>query len=74
MRLRDVINQFKNSPQFLLTINEVCEEYSGRIEDLMKEDYYKKYQDWRVKGMHLMSINMRPELCIHIEKGGSYDT
>ncbi len=69
MRLRDVINQFKNSPPFLLTINEVCDEWYNGIEELPKEDFYKKYRDYKVKGMSILTTNMTPELCIRIEKG-----
>ncbi len=75
MRLRDVMNQFKNSSLFLLTINEVCDEYYGDIEELMKEDYCKKYLDCKVRGMSIMMTNFMPELLIKIEeKGGTYDT
>lgn len=73
MRLRDVMNQFKNSPPFLLTINEICDEYYGDIEELMKEDYYKEYRDYKVRGMTLLMTNFMPELIIRIEKGGSHD-
>lgn len=67
------MNQFKNSPPFLLTINEICDEYYGDIEELMKEDYFKEYRDYKVRGMSLLMTNFMPELIIRIEKGGSYD-
>lgn len=67
------MNQFKNSPPFLLTIKEICDEYYGDIEELMKEDYYKEYRDYKVRGMALLMTNFMPELIIRIEKGGSHD-
>lgn len=70
MRLRDVMNQFKNSPPFLLTVNGLCDEYGGDIEKLMKEDYCKEYLDCRVRGMSLLMTNFTPELMVNIERGG----
>ena len=67
MRLRDVLNKFTNS-SFLLTINGVCDEWYGGVEDLQKEDYYKKYRDKKVVGMAILCTNMTPELCIEIEE------
>ena len=70
MRLRDVMNQFKNSSLFFLTIDEICDEYYGDIGELMKEDYCKKYLNCKVRGMSLLMTNFMPELIIQIEKGG----
>lgn len=66
MRLRDVLNKFTNS-SFLLTINGVCDEWYGGVEELKKEEYYKEYRDKTVKSMAILSTNDKPELIIRIE-------
>lgn len=66
MRLRDVLNKFTNS-SFLLTINGVCDEWYGGVEELKKEAYYKEYRDKTVKSMAILSTNDKPELIIRIE-------
>ena len=66
MRLKDVINMFSNS-SFLLTINGVCDEWYGGIEELPNESYYNKYKDKRVLSMAILLTNGMPELCIEIE-------
>lgn len=73
MRLRDVLNQFKNSCDFLLTINGVCDEWMCGVHELPKEDYYKKYMNRRVRGMAILMTNFEPELCINIEEGKEDD-
>lgn len=67
MRLKDVINKFSNS-SFLLTINGVCDEWYGGIEELPNESYYKKYKDKKVLSMAILLTNETPELCIKIEE------
>lgn len=66
MRLRDVLNKFINR-DFLLTINGVCDEWYGGVEELKEEEYYKKYRDKKVISMAILSTNMTPELIIEIE-------
>jgi hypothetical protein len=67
MRLRDVLNQFKNSADFLLTVNGVCDEWLGGVQKLPAEPYYSKYRDCRVRGMSILMTNFMPELIIKIE-------
>lgn len=66
MRLRDILNKFTNS-SWLLTINGVCDEWYGGVEELKEEDYYKKYRDKKVLSMAILSTNEVPELMITIE-------
>jgi len=68
MRLRDVLNQFKRSAPFLLTVNGLCDEYGGDVAELMEEDYAKKYLDRKVRGMCLTTTNFEAELIINIEE------
>lgn len=67
MRLRDVLNKFTNSA-WLLTINGVCDEWYGGVEELKKQDYYKDYRDKKVIRMSILMTNEMPELCITIEE------
>lgn len=66
MKLRDILNKFTNS-SWLLTINGVCDEWYGGVEELKEEDYYKKYRDKKVLSMAILSTNEVPELIITIE-------
>lgn len=67
MKLRTLLNKFTNS-FFLLTIDGVCEEWYGGVEEIKKEDYYKEYRDKKVLGIAILTTNMQPELKIRIEK------
>ena len=67
MRLRDVLNKFTNSA-WLLTINGVCDEWYGGVEELKDQDYYKDYRDKKVISMAILTTNEMPELCITIEE------
>ena len=67
MRLRDVLNKFTNSA-WLLTINGVCDEWYGDVEELKEQDYYKDYRDKKVISMAIITTNELPELCITIEE------
>lgn len=66
MKLREVLNKFSNS-SFLLTINGVCDEWYGGVEELKKEEYYKEYRDKNVQSMAILTTNETPELIITIE-------
>ena len=65
MKLRDILNKFTNS-DFLLTINGVCNEWYGGVDELKHEEYYKNYSNKKVVSMAILMTNMYPELCITI--------
>ena len=67
MKLKEVLNKFSNNA-FLLTINGVCDEWLGGVEELKKESYYRKYKDKKVLSMAILSTNYKPELIIRIEE------
>lgn len=67
MRLRDLLNKFTNS-DWLLTINGVCDEWYRGVEELKKEDYYKKYKDKKVLKLAILTTNEVPELMVTIEE------
>lgn len=67
MKLKEVLNKFTND-SWLLTINSVCDEWYGGVEELKKEDYYKNYKEKKVIEMAILSTNCMPELCITIEE------
>lgn len=67
MKLRDVLNKFSNSA-FLLTINGVCDEWYGGVEEIKNEPYYSKYKDKKVISMAILLTNETPELCVRIEE------
>ena len=67
MKLKTFLNKFTNS-DWLLTINGVCDEWYGGVNELKKEEYYKKYKDKNVIGIAILLTNNMPELIIRLEE------
>lgn len=66
MKLESIVSKFINS-DFLLTVNGICNEWYGGIEELPGQDYYDEYKDCEVKSFSIITTNDVPELIIDIK-------
>lgn len=66
MKLAELINKCNNVG--CITISGLCNEYYDGIEELKKEDCYKKARDRKVLDISItINGHMRPELMVEIE-------
>lgn len=68
MRVEELLNKFTND-SFKITCDGWCEELPfSEYDEEKKQDYWKKYNDRKIKSLAIITTNERPELCITLEE------
>ncbi len=68
MKLKKLVNKLGTNIEARITILDVCEDYSGGVENLKEEKFYQENRDRKIEYVDILNEGKLPELVIALEE------